>query len=311
MTQSILLVGATGMLGSKIAQQLLGSPEVRLRVLVRRANDAKKREMLEPLVKNGAEVVDGELKDLASLDRATQGIDVIVSAVQGGPDIIVDGQVALAQAAKRNGVRRILPSGFGLDLFKATPGEHPAFNARSKADDKISALGLEHIHMLQGAFMLMLAPGSPLIDYDKGVISFWGDGTQPIEMTTVDDTARMTARVALDRSVKSGKFSFCGDKLSFQQAADIAEAQTGKSFARQSFGTEADLRVAVAEKAKSDPAQGVMLAYQLYMLNGQTSLDNLQSDRYAELKLQDFSSFLADSLPASLAKVANSRRGIR
>jgi nucleoside-diphosphate-sugar epimerase len=60
--------------------------------------------------------------------------------------------------------------------------------------------------MLQGAFMLMLAPGSPLIDYDKGSISFWGDGSQLVEMTTVDDTARMTARVALDRSVNSGKF---------------------------------------------------------------------------------------------------------
>ena len=55
-----------------------------------------------------------DLADAPSLDRATDGVDVIISAVQGGPDFIVKGQVALAEAGKRNGVPRILPSDFGL-----------------------------------------------------------------------------------------------------------------------------------------------------------------------------------------------------
>ena len=35
---------------------------------------------------------------------------MIVSAVQGAPDVIIDGQVALTEIGRRNGVRRILPS---------------------------------------------------------------------------------------------------------------------------------------------------------------------------------------------------------
>lgn len=299
MTQTILLAGATGMLGNRIAHHLISEPDAKLRLLVRGGGDHSKRAALEPLLNRGAEVVEGDLGNGASLDRATQGVDVIISAVQGGPDVIIDGQGALAEAGKRNGVRRILPSDFGLDVFKATPGEHFAFNARATADEKIAALGLEHIHMLQGGFMDLFGPGSPLIDYDKGTVTFWGDGTQPIEVTSVDDTARMTARVALDRKVASGKFAFCGDKVSFQQAADVAEALTGKTFQRHSLGSEADLRAVMAAKAKSDPFQAVMLAYQLYMLNGQTSLDNLQSDRYSDLKLQTFSEFLAARLSGS------------
>lgn len=295
MTQSVLLVGATGMLGSKIARHLLEYPDARLRLLVRNGNESRKRDVFEPLMKRGAEVVEGDLKDRASLDRAVQGIDIIISAVQGGADVIVAGQVALAEAAKRNGVRRILPSDFGLDLFKATPGEHMAFNARAEADEKIARLDLEHIHMLQGAFMHMLAPGSPLINYDTATAVFWGDGTRPIEVTSVDDTARMTARVALDRNVKSGKFAFCGDKISFQQAADVAEVRTGKSFARRSLGSEADLRKALEATRTSDPQQAVMLAYQLYMLNGQTALDDLQSDRYPDIKLQRLNDFLVQA----------------
>jgi uncharacterized protein YbjT (DUF2867 family) len=301
MTQTILLAGATGMLGGRIAHHLLNEPDGKLRLLVRGGRNDKNRSALDPLINRGAEIVDGDLEDRSSLDRATEGVDVIVSAVQGGPDIIVDGQVALVEAGKRNGVRRILPSDFGLDLFKATPGEHAAFNARSKADEKIAALGLEHVHILQGAFTEMFKPGSPLIDYNKGIVTFWGDGTRPIEVTTVDDTARMTARVALDREVESGKFAFAGDRVSFQHVADAAEARTDKRFQRNSLGSEADLRDAMAKA--TDPQAAVMLTYQLYMLTGQTALENLQSSRYADIKLKRFADFLADNVPATAAQL--------
>ena len=98
MTQTVLLAGATGMLGSQIAHHLLNQPEARLRLLVRGGDAAKKRAALDPLLTRGAEIIEGDLADRASLDRATQGVEVIVSAVQGGPDVIIDGQVALAEA---------------------------------------------------------------------------------------------------------------------------------------------------------------------------------------------------------------------
>ena len=125
MIQTILLVGATGMLGGRIAAHLAEDVGARLRLLVRDASSDK----LANLRDRSIEIVEGELSDRASLDRATTGVDVIVSAVQGGPDVIIDGQVALAEAGKSNGVRRILPSDFGLDVFKATPGEHAGHSA--------------------------------------------------------------------------------------------------------------------------------------------------------------------------------------
>lgn len=300
MTQTVLLAGATGMLGGRIGHHLLGQPEVRVRLLVRAGGGAK-RAALEPLLARGAELAEGDLADRASLDRATKGVDVVVSAVQGGPEVIVDGQVALAEAAKRNGARRILPSDFALDLFEATPGEHAAFDARRDADERIAATGLEHVHVLQGAFMDLFGPGSPVFDYAEGVATFWGDGTRPIEATSVEDTARMAARVALDRGVRSGKFAFAGDRISFNRAADVAEARTGRRFERRSLGSEADLRSAIAEAAASDPPAAVMLAYHLYMLNGQTALRDLQNGRYPDLRLDTFADFLAGRLPARTA----------
>ena len=294
MKQHVLLVGATGMLGRQIARQFLDRPDTHLRLLVRSASAAA----LKPLLDRGAEVVEGDLSDPRSLDRATRGIDVIVSAVQGGREVIVDGQVALAQAGKRNGVRRILPSDFALDLFKATPGEHAAFDMRREADERIAAIGLEQVHILQGGFMHLFMPGMGSIDLEAGTIGFFGDGNRPIEVTSVEDTARMAARVALDPGVPAGKFAFSGDRISFRQAGEIVSAHTGRALRPVSYGTESDLRAAMAA---ADPGRRVMLAYLLYMLNGQTALDDLQNDRYPDIGLQRFQDFIAQNPPVSLA----------
>jgi uncharacterized protein YbjT (DUF2867 family) len=293
MTQNILLAGATGMLGSQIARQLLDQPEARVRLLLRSPNDPSKQAALKPLLDRGAEFVEGDLADPASLDRATRGVDVIVSAVQGGRDVIVDGQVALAEAGKRNGVRRILPSAYGLDLFKATPGEHAAFDARRDADERIASIGLEQVNVLQGGFMQLFMPGMGAIDLDKGTIGFFGDGHSLVEVTSVDDTAKMIARVALDRRVPAGKFAFAGDRISFRQAGEIVGAQTGRALKPVSYGSESDLRAAMAT---SDPQKRVMLAYLLYMTNGQTALTHLQNDRYPDLKLETFAQFAAHAM---------------
>ena len=296
MSQTILLVGATGMLGGRIAHHLLDQPDVRVRLLVR--NMTGKRAALDPLAAKGAELIAGDLTDPASLDRATQGVDVIVSAVQGGPDIVVDGQFALAHAGKRNGVRRILPSDFGLDLFNATPGEHAAFDARRTADEQIAAIGLEQVNVLQGGFMELFMPGMGAIDLEKGTIGFFGDGDRPIEVTSVEDTARMTARVALDRDVPAGKFAFAGDRISFREAGEIVSRQVGRTLKPVSYGSEADLRAAMAA---ADPEKRVMLAYLLYMTNGQTALSDLQNDRYLDMRFERFADFIAHKLPAAIA----------
>lgn len=102
-TQTVLLVGASGMLGSRIARHLINQPHARVRLMMRAgaADEAKNNDVTGPLLGGGAQVVEGDLADRASLDRATEGVDVIVSAVQGGPEVIVDGQLALAEAGQR------------------------------------------------------------------------------------------------------------------------------------------------------------------------------------------------------------------
>ncbi|WP_420593769.1 NmrA family NAD(P)-binding protein [Deinococcus sp.] len=299
MTQHILLVGATGMFGSRIAHFLLQQPDVHVRLMIRAAESGDKQDAVRAFVEAGAEVVEGDLTDQASLDRATHGIDTIISAVQGGPDVIIDGQVALAQSGARNGLSRILPSDYGLDLFEATPGEHLMFDLRRRADEQIAATGIQQVNVLQGAFMEMFAPGAGTFDYQAGTATYWGDGNQIIDATSVEDTAQMVAHIAADPSVDAGKFAFAGDRISILDAAKVIEAQTGRTFQHHPLGSEAELRVAHAQALNdtANPFSSVMLAYQLYMLTGQTNLTGLQNDRYPDVKLESFARFAQRALP--------------
>jgi uncharacterized protein YbjT (DUF2867 family) len=88
------------------------------------------------LIARGVEIVLGDLSDQASLDRATRGVDSVVSALQGGPDVIIDGQTALAKAAADNGVRLFIPSDFSVDLFKLPDGSHPNLDIRRAISDR-------------------------------------------------------------------------------------------------------------------------------------------------------------------------------
>lgn len=303
MVQSVLLAGATGMLGRRIAHHLANDPDARLRLLLRPGTmaDADKARALQPILQTGAEVVHGDLSDQESLERAVIGMDVVVSAVQGGPSVMIDGQVALAEAARQAGVRRFLASDFALDLFRTPPGEHRLYDMRRQADAAIAALGLEHVHVLNGAFMdLFVGSGARIMDFEQGTARFWGTGEERFETTSVEDTARMTARVALDRTVESGRFAFAGDVISMAAVVAAVEAASGRRFERRPRGSLDDLRRTIGQARHDDP-QGTsadILTYQLYMADGRASLTDLQNARYPDIRLASFTDFASQALGA-------------
>ncbi len=282
MTMTVLLAGATGMLGDRIAAHLLDQTDVEVRLLLRTAAPAEagKAKAVGALVARGASVVTGDVTEPASLDAATAGVDVVVSALQGGPEIILDGQVALARAAAGNGVRRFLPSDFAIDLFAAPQGA-PQFDMRRRADSAIDALPMQVVHVLNGGFMdLMLDPGTPgLIDLDKGTAMLWGTGDEPFDLTTVDDTARFTARVATDPADLSGVRYLSGDRTTFDTIIGETERITGTTLTRNVLGSADDLRRITA--GADDPWSVVPQWYFLSMLTVAPFPTN-ENDRYPD-----------------------------
>ena len=105
------LTGATGFLGSHVAR-VLADQGAELRLLVRSSSNLKNLEGLK------AETATGDLRDRASLDKAMSGCDTVFHVAADyrfwvrNPNEIyrsnVEGTRALLEAARNNGVRRVV-----------------------------------------------------------------------------------------------------------------------------------------------------------------------------------------------------------
>jgi uncharacterized protein YbjT (DUF2867 family) len=288
---TVLVAGGTGMLGSRIADYLVKETGVQVRLLVRDGweDDDAKRQRVDPLVTQGATIAIGDVTSPESLAAATEGVDVVVSALAGQDDVMVEGQIAIAEAAAHAGARRFIPSDFAIDLFHAPSGP-PQFDVRLQADAAIDALDLEVIHILNGGFMdQMLSPGfRQFVDVPAGVVRFWGTGDEPFDLTTVDDTARFTAKVATDDTAAPGVHAISGAQVTFNGIARELEGVTGTTLKTESFGDAEQLRKVIAEKG--DAWNAVNEWYLLAMLS--TPVLVPENDRYPDARPTDLHTHL-------------------
>src|SRR5688500_9642309 len=191
-----LLVGATGLLGPEICRLLAGWD---VRAVVRATADAGKR---AALVQLGAEIVEGDLKDPASLARACRGIDAVISTAsstlsrQEGDSIeAVDhkGQLALVEAARQAGVGH-----FVFVSFRDNPRlTFPLQTAKRAVEDALKSSGMAYT-IIQASFFMEVWL-SPALGFDVAnrAVRVYGDGTAPISWISYKDVARAAAKAVV------------------------------------------------------------------------------------------------------------------
>lgn len=191
-----LVVGATGILGSEICRQLRerGLP---VRALVRAGSTGE-----SALRAMGAEVVTGDLRQRASLERACRDVRAVFSTAttMGSKDkrlkmrdVDRDGQLALVEIAAASGVEQFV-------YISATPvltERAPLIRYKREVERAIRASGMRWTILQPSVFMEVWL--SPLLGFDvanaKAVV--FGAGTAPMSWISVADVAAHAVR-ALD-----------------------------------------------------------------------------------------------------------------
>lgn len=216
----ILVVGATGFLGERVVRQLtdLGLP---VRALVR-AGSAYYR-----LNDTGCAYRFGDLRDEGSLDRATEGVEAIISAAgidleSRGADhasVTVAGHQALFRAAWRQGVRKIVHiSAVGAERLDA-----PWFSARGLAEQALVRSELDwtilRLPPLAHTWArLSLHPGRALP----------GAGANRVATLSSTDAARLAVVALGERTWRGKAVSLFGPRtLSGRELLDRARQLTG------------------------------------------------------------------------------------
>ncbi len=191
----ILLVGASGRLGSIVAQRLLAQGKA-VRAMTRTPLK------LAHLKQQGAEVLSGDLRDPASLLHACQGVEQVLAAAHAldgkgdnNPHTVDDaGNRQLIDVARAAGVRHF--------VFVSVQGASPDallefFHIKYRTEEYLRASGLSFTILRPSAYMDLWAQliGQPILEQGKTTI--FGRGNNPINFVAVEDVARFVC-IALE-----------------------------------------------------------------------------------------------------------------
>lgn len=279
--QMIVLAGATGDLGGRIASAL-GRRQVAFRALVRPGGSAATH---ADLTAAGATVLEVDHDDAAALTHACNDAACVVSALNGLRPVMIGMQGRLLDAAVAAGVPRFIPSDYSLDFTKTRPGDNRNLDVRRMFMARIDNAPIRATSVLNGAFADLLTGQAPLVLHKRRRILYWGSADQPLDFTTKDDVADYVAEVALDEAAPR-LLRIAGATVSPRQLADIMTDLTGERFGLWRAGgiglLSLVIRVARTITPRSDavfPAwQGMQ--YLRDMASGRGRLEPLDNDRY-------------------------------
>ncbi len=225
----ILIVGVTGVLGRETAGQLLAEGH-KVRGLTRSPDRAADLKEL------GAEIMQGDLIDRASLEKASKGVDAVFACAHQlmgtgkykSEAVDGEGHRALIDAAKAAGVKHFVYT----SIQYASP-IHPTdfFRTKAMSEDYLKASGLNftilrppalmewHVHNLLGASILT-----------SGKTMIFGSGDNPTNFMAARDAAHIAVIALTDPKMKNRTIEIGGcDNVTRNQIAEMYGRFSGKT----------------------------------------------------------------------------------
>jgi len=206
-----LIVGATGNVGSQVAEQLLAAGR-QVRVFTRNAAKLTDGDRVEVAI--------GDLMQPDSFAKALEGVEAVfmMNGVLGG-----DAFRRLIEITKTSGSPRIV---FLSTLFAADP-DSPIGRVHKDKEDVIRASGLRHSFVRAGNFMTNTFQWLETIRRDNVVYNGTGEGkTAPV---APQDIAAVVVRALTDPNAAEIYEVTGGELLTLREQVDTFSRVTGKS----------------------------------------------------------------------------------
>jgi uncharacterized protein YbjT (DUF2867 family) len=208
----ILVVGSTGDLGGTITRMLLAKGKS-VRILVRPQSN------YQPLVKAGAKIVYGDLKDLASLKSAVEDVKILITTAtatkRGGQDtpitVDLEGNHNLIDAAIGSGDIKqfIFTSLCNADLNSPVQ----FVKAKAETEDYLRASKVPYTIVAPNAFMetwIALPVGIPAVTGQ--IVKIIGEGKTKHSFISLNDVAKFIVAAIDNRKAINQRIVIGGPK---------------------------------------------------------------------------------------------------
>ncbi len=262
-SQSVLVVGSTGFLGMEICRQLVNAGKD-VKAFVRPTSDATKVKALQRL---GAETREGDLKDSASIKKALDGVDSVISTAsstlsrQEGDSIeTVDdaGQRNLIQAAMDSGVNQFI-----FVSFRPMNETFPLQTAKRNIEKMLIRSNLNYTILQPGFFMEIWLGPAVGFDFPNSKVTVYGEGKNKISWVSLVDVAAVAVASLDNEAARNAVLQVGGSEpMSPLEVVKVFENHSGNGFAVEFVPVEA-LRAQkkAATESLGESFAALMLAY--------------------------------------------------
>ena len=238
-----LVVGATGLLGTEICRRLASAGKP-FRAMVRSTSDRARKETLRRL---GGKLVEGDLKDRASLGRACAGAaavittpSAILSQQQGDTFDSVDlrGQMQLIDAAGAAKVSHFVFVSVLGNLLKH--GDNPLLAAKQAVENHLRHSGLPYTILRPTFFTEIWFSPHLGFDFANAKATIYGSGENKISYISLHNVADFTVAALSNPAARDAVLELGGlETLTQLEVVRIFEQIAGRAFEKQFVPEEA------------------------------------------------------------------------
>lgn len=263
----ILVVGATGLLGSGICHRLSAEGK-KVRALVRQT---ARPERLRALRGAGIELAWGDLKDEESLRSACAGIDAIISTASSTlsrqerdsiETVDSSGQSSLVTIAQQSGIDHFT----FVSIPRSPVRESPLTRAKDRVEKQLAGSGMAYTILAANYFMEVWLSPALGFDYLNGKAVIFGEGRQLMGWVSYEDVAEVALRAQQTPGAYKRILPVGGpEDLSPLEVVQIFEEVTGRTFERQHVPEEALL---AQLETVNDPLSETFIKLQLEYVHG-------------------------------------------
>ena len=252
-----LIVGATGHLGQEMVKACAAAGN-EIHALVR-PETRKDSNKMKGLTAAKATLHEGDLKDYDSLLAACKAVDNVVSTVGG---MQIGDEMPLINAVKAAGVKRFIPSDFGLDPAATGPNSCVLFDAKAMLHQAIKQASIPYTFVHANGFFsywirtlgdLTKLMGDTL---PPAEVNIYGDGNVKGSFAGIADIATVTARVLNDPKMQNKEVRIIANTLTQNELVDLWQKQSGRTVKKTRVAAQ-DLEKIIA--SSTTPEQGMML----------------------------------------------------
>ncbi len=216
----ILVTGATGQMGGTVIKTLLKkiAPQ-RINVI------SRKEEKLAELKSQGLNTFVGSYDDVASLEKAIDGIDTVLLISSGDQGDRMQEHRNVVDTAKKCGVQNIAYT--SRALRDRTTLQNKLMEDHFNTEDYIKESGLNYTIFENGLYMEFLQFFVNKDQMEKGIFLPTGDGK--VAFTLRADQAEAMANVLMNESFENKTYQFTNNETwSFFDVANILSSLSGK-----------------------------------------------------------------------------------